>query len=1022
MRCTIFAQDRSFARSLTFPAAGVLVVTALCLRAVAGGEEIPAARNTNAAPDEAAFKERVEPLLKKYCHRCHNADEMMSGVRVDDLTGRPGDRQLFRLQDILKQVSGGTMPPEDEPQPPEAERKFFAEWITRTLAAARSRNTSKNGSVRRLTVSQYKNTLRELLGLQEDLSKVLPPDGVSKDGFANNGQTMVLSPLQVEAYFDIAQKALDLCLVDENAKPVVQNFRVDLGKAINPSPCPDNLVLGANSFLLANPDVLVTELKAAKPFAYQPFAMRTKHEFIEGYVGNDTIREWRKFDSIYHSVFACMRGTPGYPKGEAHEVIEQGLLLRPAIPSPEIFGVSNTYGPMANFKISLRELPDDGNFRVTVKAARYDDGLLLDAGARPCAAAEASATAELSASREATLAIPEEGVYQVDVVCSPGKPQGLLSLTLGARLFAGQLVEPKPEPADIDKEGQATDLPTAFLLVRLAKGDLKVAAKYGDNKRLRRLVASRLQEDSELAKRFKVLEQRTPSLGVYLGLRRDCGSTLTQVGEVRSVHGSELKEYVFDGAIRDFPSPDVEKDNVNYLAGIREIGVRSEYTDGRDMPRLLIRSVEFEGPYYASWPPATHRNIFIESPRRGDPAAYAREVIGSFATRAFRRPVTVAETDSLFSVWEKSFAEKADFRQSVKDALLVVLTSPQFLFLIENSQGPEPEDLDSYELASKLAYFLWNAPPDQRLLELAARSKLRESLDGEIERMIRDARFGQFVHEFASGWLALDKLGVVATDAQKYPRLTRDTKTQLRDEPVHFLRHLIEQNVPLKNLIQSDFIVANEVVAAYYNLGGRTENGFRFVPIKHENENLGGVLSQAGILAGLSDGREANPVKRGAWLARKIIAKPPDDPPPNVPELKNDDGGKLSLREKLERHRSQKNCAKCHAGIDPWGLPFESFDAGGLFKLEAAANARSTLPDGTEVKDLSGLKAHLAQDQLDQVAFSFLKHLATYAVGRNLTYNEIALLQDEGVKLKRNDYRMQDLIRFVVQSDIFLKK
>ncbi|MES2792226.1 MAG: hypothetical protein V4719_21595, partial [Planctomycetota bacterium] len=112
----------------------------------------------------------------------------------------------------------------------------------------------------------------------------------------------------------------------------------------------------------------MTEPQPTKPFDFNPFAMRTHYDFIEGYIGNDTIREWKKFDSIYHSVFACVRGTPGYPKGEAYQVIPQGLALRPSIPSSEIFGVSNTYGPMANFKISLRELPDHGNFRVTVTA------------------------------------------------------------------------------------------------------------------------------------------------------------------------------------------------------------------------------------------------------------------------------------------------------------------------------------------------------------------------------------------------------------------------------------------------------------------------------------------------------------------------------------------------------------------------------------------------------------------------------------------------------------------------------
>ena len=397
-------------------------------------------------------------------------------------------------------------------------------------------------------------------------------------------------------------------------------------------------------------------------------------------------------------------------------------------------------------------------------------------------------------------------------------------------------------------------------------------------------------------------------------------------------------------------------------------------------------------------------------------------MIRSFATRAFRRPVTTSELETLVGVWKNSFADKGHFRQSIKDTLLVVLTSPQFLFLIENSSSPAAEDLDAYELASKLSYFLWNAPPDQRLLELAAKNALHQSLDAEIDRMIRDPRFGQFVTEFVSQWLSLDKFDVVAIDAQKFPKLTRDTKTALRQEPIQFVRHLIENNLPLRNLIDSDFVVANEVTANYYGLGSRTESGFRFVPLKHENENLGGVLTQASILAGLSDGRESNPIKRGAWLARKIIAEPPEDPPPNVPQLKEDDGAKLTLREKLKRHRNQKGCAKCHSGIDPWGIPFETFDAGGLFKKDPGIDARSTLPDKAEIKDLNGLKAYLAHNRIDQVAFSFLKHAACYAVGRRLTYNELVFLQEQCVPLKSNDYRMQELLRFVIKSDLFLKK
>ena len=911
-------------------------------------DDSPAHPISATSTEATAFNEQIQPLLQKYCARCHNADDMQSGVRVDQLTATPEDRQLFLLKAIQKQVEDGAMPPSDELQFTSEQRRTLNDWIVSTITAARARDTKKNGSVRRLTVSQYRNTLKSLLLLEEDLTDALPPDGISKEGFTNQSHTMILSPLQVESYFNIAEKALDLCIVDENKKPVIQNFRMDLGTAINPEPCPDKLILGANNFLLNNPDVLVTELTPNKPFAYDPFFMRKEYDFIEGYVGNDTIRAWKKFNSIYHSVFACMRGSPGYPKGQAFQVVPEGLLLRPAIPSPEIFGQSDTYGPMANFKISLRELPEEGNFRVTVRAARYDDGLLLDADS-PAQTSDDTVSvpvAVLASTAPGAIFIKEAGIYQLDVVCGAESAKDLFAVTLGDRQFAGQLRKLTPFPTQPNDDEKSKELVSAFLLVRLPAGELKISASLGDNSKLRRLVFNRLDNSHESAQRFSVFERRTPSLGVYLGLRRDCGSTLTQVGQPKRVTSGELEEYIFEGAINDFPNPDVEKDNVNYLAGIREIGVRSEYTDGRDMPRLRIRSVEFEGPYYESWPPATHRNIFNVSVTGDEPAVEARAVLRSFATRAFRRPITDTELEAIFSVWQKSFAATGNHRQSIKDALLVVLNAPQFLFLIENSKTPEPEDLDPHELASKLSYFLWNAAPEQRLLELASKNELHLSLDTETERMIRDPRFEQFINEFVSQWLSLDKLDVVSVDSKRYPRLTRDAKTQLRQEPVQYLQYLIEKNLPLRNLVQSDFIVANEVVANYYNLGSQTENGFLFVPIKHGQEYLGGVLTNAGILAGLSDGRESNPIKRGAWVARKIIAEPPDDPPPNVPRIKEDDGTQLTFRQKLEQHRNQQGCAKCHGGIDPWGFPFESFDAGGLLKTGANIDPRSTLPDG----------------------------------------------------------------------------
>lgn len=1181
------------------------------------------------APSEPAFHQTVRPFLAQNCVRCHNVDNSTAGIRVDMLDAKFDESQVKTWDAVRRRLMAGTMPPKDQPQPTGTERQQVSEWIARGLEVARLRPAPKNGLIRRLTVSQYRNTLRELLNLDDDLTGALPPDAVSKEGFLNNKDTLQLSPLLMEAYFEIAEKALNRAIVDPASKPSIQNFRVDLGAGINPAPLPEKLVLGAGSQLLENADVLVTQVTPAKPFAFEPFVMRTKYRFIEGYRGNDTVRGWRDYDSIYHAVFADLRGSGGYPKGSAYGTVPQGLLLRPAIPIEEMFDADGTYGPKANFKLSLRELPEEGRFRVTVNAAKYNDGLLLDAGAK---AQTTGGIVWRAMKTPGTVAIPKAGIYQIDVYTTVSKTPapdashlseglagawpvngpagrldgkahfvdsplgkavslaggsdslviprkaiptddaknvgegdfavaawihpsklekaGIASLaglgrtlgwyleladargtlrfgtagqaeqatgmissrpgairanawqhvavvvrrgrnetllyvngnmvvkasmgaaqfddlradlqignTDGTGAFQGdladvrlydrplgeaeiqalvqpwkQLLQPPAERPRGNRRQQAPELTLglgdrqfsgtleqpAFLVARLEAGALKLSAKYGDSKELERIVLTPLVPGDEPAKRFLTFEKRSPRVGVHLGLRRDCGSTMGPVGPPQTVTGEKLAKYIFEGTLANFPSPHVEKDNVNYLAGVHEIGVRSEYTDGRDMPRLLIRSVEFEGPYYDMWPPQSHKNIFVEFEHKSDTQAYARKIVHEFATRAYRRPVTPLEESALMTVFAKAQASGRNFPDSVKDTLLAVLTSPQFLLLLETSATPAPESLDGYELASKLSYFLWNGPPDRKTLQMAANGSLAKQLDTEVERMIADSRFSRFVNEFASQWLSLDKFQVLEADRKRYPKLTRDTRVGLKQEPIEFIQYLIRKNLPVKDLISSDFMVANEVVASYYDLADKTESGFQFVAFLHGRRELGGILTQSAIMAGLSDGRESNPVKRGAWVARKIIAEPPADPPPNVPALKADEKG-LTLRQRLEQHRSQPACMQCHAKIDPWGVAFEEYDAGGRRKQQSV-DARSTLPDKTEITGADDLKRYLGEDRIDQVAFSVLKHLETYAAGRSLTYNELDYLKRDGLKLKASGYRMKDMVRYVVNSKVFLEK
>ena len=194
-----------------------LALTGFTATASYGQQRAP--EKTSDEQVQASFRKEIQPLLKALCLRCHNAEKMESGIRLDHLDGTLPDKNLFHWRDVRKQLLGMGMPPEGERQPTDAERDLLVGWIQNAMTVARQRNNERNGLIRRLTVAQYQNTIRELLQLDEDLTAVLPADGISAEGFANNVQTLALSPLLIEAYFNIAEQALDLSIVDPERLP-----------------------------------------------------------------------------------------------------------------------------------------------------------------------------------------------------------------------------------------------------------------------------------------------------------------------------------------------------------------------------------------------------------------------------------------------------------------------------------------------------------------------------------------------------------------------------------------------------------------------------------------------------------------------------------------------------------------------------------------------------------------------------------------------------------------------------------
>jgi len=561
-----------------------------------------------------------------------------------------------------------------------------------------------------------------------------------------------------------------------------------------------------------------------------------------------------------------------------------------------------------------------------------------------------------------------------------------------------------------------------MLRIRFPAGNHQIAIDGPGAADVEAIYWRKIAPSSKPAKDFEAFEKYGPFVGVHVGLRRDCGSTLNPVGPAQRVESTDWQDMVFEGSIENFPSPDVEKDNVNYLAGIREIGIRSEFYDGRPAPRLCIAKISFEGPYLTQWPPPGHQQLAGSRSLESIDQIEIREQLGRLATRMFRRPATADEIDHLLSVYQQAKLGGATNGEAFRDAATVVLASPSAFFLHEASGSDAAESLSEWELASKLSYFLWNGPPDDPLLMLADKGQLAKQLDQQIDRLLADPRRDRFLQTFVRQWLQLEKLDLLSIDRKTFPEWTRDLKANLRQEPIAWIGHLLDQNLPASHLVDSPWVVANEVTAAFYKLPQRPSGGPNFEPILVDRSPLGGLLGQAGLMAALGDGRQSNPIKRGAWLARKLVDRPPDDPPPNVPKLPDGDISKETFLEKLDRHRNQPGCAACHQKIDPWGIPLQNYNASGVFVDLPSSETTSQLADGTEITNALELKKHLAGELADQVAWSFARHLACYAIGRDLTYGESTQLKMKVETLAAERYPMRGLLRAVIHSDAFMTK
>jgi mono/diheme cytochrome c family protein len=444
---------------------------------------------------------------------------------------------------------------------------------------------------------------------------------------------------------------------------------------------------------------------------------------------------------------------------------------------------------------------------------------------------------------------------------------------------------------------------------------------------------------------------------------------------------------------------------------------------------VLLDWVEWEGPLESPQELARRRDLL---PAANADLAAATAQLQVFARRAWRRPVSSAELAPYLKAMQAELDAGEPMAEAYRVALLGVLTSRHFLYLVEGEPRPRPQ-LNPWELASRLSYFLWSSMPDEELFAAAGSNRLSgEGLRTQVRRLLEDPRSARFIADFSRQWLQLHRVGMFPPDKKLYPRYDPWLEASMRREPVEFFRECFTRNLPLSQFIDADWTMANARLCDFYGLPEPSAQGFVRVSLKPE-DHRGGLLTMGAVLGLSSDGTRHRPVHRGVWLSEVMLGRSPPPPPANVPAIEPNPpkSPKASLRDKLEAHRSDANCAACHARIDPLGLAWENYDAIGQWRTHEQSAAgvgeapamrpEGELPDGRKFKDAEAFKDLLLADQ-DSLARAFIQHLCTYALRRAMTLDDEDQLKALQQQAKAADYRLRDIILAVACSPLLQQR
>jgi hypothetical protein len=465
---------------------------------------------------------------------------------------------------------------------------------------------------------------------------------------------------------------------------------------------------------------------------------------------------------------------------------------------------------------------------------------------------------------------------------------------------------------------------------------------------------------------------------------------------------------------------------IQHTPAIGEQLVRPRLRSRGALPALA--SVTISGPHKVngSGDAPSRRRLFVCRPTgSADETSCARQLLSTLTRRAYRRASTSQDVQALLPFYEAGRSE-GGFDRGIQRALERVLVSPQFLFRIEREPAPGTvARVSDVELASRLSFFLWSSIPDDELLDLGIRGRLKDPavLEQQVRRMIADSRSQALVTNFAAQWLFLRDVESKRPDERLFPNFDESLRLAFKRETELFIESLVREDRSALDLLNASHTFVNERLAKHYGIPNVYGTDLRRVTLTDDYRR--GLLGQGSILLLTSYSTRTSPVLRGKYVLGNLLGAPPPAPPPNIPVLKTEgkeSGKALSMREAMAQHRANATCATCHARMDPIGFALDNFDAVGRWRTVAESreviDPEGVLPDGTTFAGVVGLRQFLLSRPREFVT-TLTENLLTYSLGRTLEYYDGSTIRAITRDAARDDYRFSSLMLGIVKSTPF---